>query len=109
MTNADYIKSKISDADIALMIMPYVRFDDEKTSLIKKAYKAWQKWAESTSNNKGNMAKGRHGNIIIKEDPSIWYWMMWHYPDGTIRKSGRTPSVSLQVWLSMQYNPEDWR
>lgn len=54
------------------------------------------------------MAKGRHGNTIIKEDPSIWYWMMWHYPDGTIRKSGRTPSVSIQVWLSMQYNPEDW-
>lgn len=43
MTNADYIKLKISDADIALMIMPYASFNDEKTSLIEKAYKAWQK------------------------------------------------------------------
>ncbi len=42
MTNADYIKSKMSDADIALMIMPYARFDDKKTSLIEKAYEAWE-------------------------------------------------------------------
>ena len=58
MTNADYIKSKLSDVDIAWMLRNGGRFADTKSSLIERAYKAWTQWAESASNNHGNMAKG---------------------------------------------------
>ena len=108
MTNADYIKSKLSDVDIAWMLRNGGRFAYTKSSLIERAYKAWTQWAESASNNHGNMAKGKHGETEIKEDPSVWYWPKWKYPDGTWKNSGRTQIVSLQVWLSMQYRPEEW-
>ena len=108
MTNADYIKSKLSDVDIAFMLEWNKSFSDTRSTLIKRAYGAWSRWAKSTSFNHGNMAKGKHGKTIIKWDPSVWYWTQWKFPDGTWRRSGRTKIVSLQVWLSMQYKPEEW-
>lgn len=53
-------------------------------------------------------SKGSDGGRVIKEDPSVWYFSEWSYPDGTWRRSGRTMSVSVQVWLSEQYNPDEW-
>lgn len=108
MTNADYIKENLKDIDIAWMLKWGWTGGKERSALITKAYDAWARWASSTTKNTGNMAKGVHGNTIIKENPSIWYWEKWAYPDGEWRTSGRTEIVSLQVWLSKQYNPEEW-
>jgi hypothetical protein len=105
MTNAEYIKSRMSDADLALIIID--GFGKRGTPFSRKIYHAWSKWAESTSNNNGNMAKGKHGNIVISENPSIWFAEKWAYPDGSWRRSGRTKSVSIQVWLSKQYDPAE--
>lgn len=102
MTNADYIRSKMTDADIAVMIANY----DTKirTALSKKANAAWERWALSVTTNKGNMAD-RPGH----DNPSIWYWTNWWCcPDNEWKTRGRTHNVSAQVWLSMQYKPEEW-
>lgn len=107
MTNAEYIVSKLSDVDIAWMIRFYGCFAKKKSQLIERSYKAWYKWAESASGNIGNMAKGQHGNIVIKEDPSVWLWEKWAMPYGAWENKGRTDIVSIQVWLSMQYRPEE--
>ena len=109
MTNEDYIRSKLSARDIAWMLRSWNLISQRNCPrLIDMAQKAHHKWAESASSNHGNMAKGQHGNTIIKENPSIWATEKWAYPDGTWRNSGRTDLVSLQVWLTMQYNPEEW-
>ena len=100
MTNADYIRQHMTDADIALVIgnsngyCPY---------LPNRAYDVWRKWALSATSNHGYIS-GRHGH----DDPSIWYWEQWYFPDGQWKRMGRTKSVSVQVWLSMQYKPEEW-
>ena len=108
MTNADYIKSIISDVDIAWMLSSCISKVKPEPGFIYRAHKVWRRWAKSTSSNKGNTAKGKHGKTEIKEDPSVWYWEEWIYHDDTWRRSGRTKIVSMQVWLSMQYKPEEW-
>ena len=100
MTNAEYIKSRMTDADIAMMIVDRA---GRKPNLCHKAYKAWRRWAESVSNNHGNIA-GRIGH----DDPSIWYWERWCYPGNVWKRKGRTMNVSVQVWLSKQYDPAEW-
>lgn len=108
MTNFEYIISHLTERDIAT-ILPY-SFSEEKTPFINKIYKAWEKWALSFSPNTGNMAKGSSVNNkeTIKNNPSIWFWEEWFMPDGTKEKKGRTRNVSIQVWLSLQYNSKDW-
>jgi len=100
MTNADYIKSRLTDSDIASMIG---NFNGSRSILSDKAYDVWHRWAESVTSNHGNMA-GRDGI----EDPSVWYWERWCYPGNKWKRMGRTQNVSIQVWLSMQYKPEEW-
>lgn len=105
MTNFEYIKSTMTERDLAEAVTKHIAW----TPWILKMRHAFGKWAESTSSNHGNMAKGCvSGDHVIEENPSIWAWEQWHYPDGTWRKSGRTRVVAFQVWLSEQYNPEDW-
>ena len=108
MTNSEYILNCISDRDLAYLLKPW-RYCKDEPPFVTKIRDAHAHWAESTSNNRGNMAKGIHGKTVIEEDPSIWAWHEWHYPNGEWKKSGRTDSVSWQVWLSEQYDAEDWR
>ena len=100
MTNADYVRQQLTDTDIALMIGS---FEVSRTQLINKAYNAWRQWADSTTSNHGNIA-GRSD----QDDPSIWLWKRWCYPGNIWKKKWRTRSVSVQVWLSKQYKPEEW-
>lgn len=111
MTNAEYIKQHLTDLDLAYYEFPHaVSMKDRPSLFSEKIYSAWYKWAESTSNNFGNMAKGlHHGTYLVEENPSIWAWEKWHYPDDTWRTSGRNHIVSFLVWLSKQYDQEDWR
>lgn len=108
MTNSEYIKANLSDRDLAYCMREFLMGQEEPV-FIKHIRNAWAKWAQSTSSNDGNMAKGKHGSIEISENPSIWYWEKWAYPDGQWRQSGRSHSVAWQVWLSEQYNPLDWQ
>ena len=104
MTNAEYIKSKMSDADLAWMLkIPAI-----DSPFIDRIRDTFDNWAHSVSGNQGNMAKGTHGKTVINEDPSIWAFEVWKMPDGTWRRKGRTNSVSIQVWLSKQYDPAEW-
>lgn len=105
MTNADYIRSAMTDADMAMMLANYTRI---RPNLTRKAYNAWSRWAESASSNHGNMVKGDHGRTHISEDPSVWLFENWAFPDGTWKRMGRTMLVSVQVWLSQPYRPEEW-
>lgn len=105
MTNFEYIIKSCTERDI----VDIVAYSYTRPSFVKKIYNAWKNWASSFSPNTGNMAKGcTFGKEIIKDNPSIWLCEQWHMPDGTIEKKGRTRSVSMQVWLSLQYNPKDW-
>lgn len=105
MTNFEYIINNITERDIAMMI-PY---SSKSTPFIDKIYEAWEKWALSVSPNAGNMAKGcKSKKGIIKNNPSIWFWENWRMPNGEWENKGRPRNVSIQVWLSLQYNPKDW-
>ena len=109
MTNFEYIKQNITENDLAYYEFPHdLKPNDRPVLFADRIYGAWNKWAESVSSNKGNMAAGNHNGRIIKENPSIWSWQNWSYPDGVWRKKGRSHTISFLVWLSKQYNPEEW-
>lgn len=106
MTNAEYIKSRMSDADLAWMMQKFAF--GLQPPFIDQIRNAFSNWAHSVSGNQGNMAKGIHGKTIIRENPSIWVFEHWKMPDGTWRRKGRTRSVAWQVWLSKQCDPAEW-
>lgn len=108
MTNADYIKkqlARLSDREIAEIVYRYYGIKTsgiEYPKILKTAWKSFDKWANSVGN-KSN---------YVKDDgstPSIWAWEIWQMPNGNWENKGRTTEVSLQVWLTMQYNEEDWK
>ena len=105
MTNAEYIKQGMSDVDLACMLKDTFSVAPPFIDQIRNAF---YNWSHSVSGNTGNMAKGTHGKIVIKEDPSIWAFEKWRMPDGSWQRKGRTRSVAWQVWLSKQYNPTEW-
>jgi len=108
MTNFEYITKNLTERDIASLLISIYTFP-EFSSFVHKVYHAWEKWALSVSPNAGNMAKGcKSGKRTIKDNPSIWFWENWHMPNGEWEKKGRPRNVSMQVWLSLQYNPKDW-
>lgn len=108
MTNADFIKeqlARLSDRELAAIVYEYFGIKTsgrERPKILKTARVAFSKWANSVGN-KSN---------YVKDDgstPSIWAWEIWHMPNGKWENKGRTTEVSLQVWLTMQYNEEEWR
>ena len=110
MTNYEYIKQNLTELDLAYFQFPHSAVPKDRPDLFSgKIYPAFNKWAESASSNHGNMARGIHpGGTEIKENPSIWAWHRWRYPDGKWRNSGRPSIVAFLVWLSKQYNSEEW-
>lgn len=106
MTNADYIKyqlTRLNDRDIAAIISQCVSISTKvsRIRIVENAWKAFTKWADSVGN-KTN---------FVKDDgstQSIWAWERWHMLSGKWKNKGRTTEVALQVWLTMQYNKEEW-
>lgn len=95
MTNAEYIKSKMTDRVLAELLV------GQSDSLNKIRNAKW-KWGERTTRNKGNVV-GDYGK------PSIWNFEKWYYKkDHTWRYKGRPPVVSMSVWLAKQYDERDW-
>lgn len=108
MTNADFIKeqlARLSDRELAAIVYEYFGIKTsgrERPKILKTARVAFSKWANSVGN-KSN---------YVKDDgstPSIWAWERWHMPNGKWENKGRITEVSIQVWLTMQYNEEEWR
>lgn len=108
MTNADYIKeqlARLNDRELASCIYEYFGIKTSnriRPKIFKAAWKAFDKWANSVGN-KTN---------FVKDDgstPSIWAWERWHMLNGKWENKGRTIEVALQVWLTMQYNEEEWK
>lgn len=98
MTNLEYIKSIMTDRDLANLVL----FNTGISDLQWKIIFAFKKWAESFSTNRGNCVKEGI------ENPSIWAFELWHYPDGHKEKRGQPHSVAFQTWLCHQYNKDDW-
>ena len=98
MTNLEYIKSIMTDRDLAGLLI----YDDRGAKLKWRIIGAFRKWAESFSTNKGNCVKEGIDN------PSVWAFETWFYPDGHKEKRGQPQNVAFQTWLCHQYNKEDW-
>lgn len=107
MTNMEYILNNLSDRDLALIFASsYIT----KGVFGDKVIRAFHRWSESFTKNKGNYAWDDEKNERRTGDrlPSIWNWEVWHYPNDVRKYEGRTRSVSFQVWLNHQYNPTEW-
>jgi hypothetical protein len=110
MTNFDYIKSRLTELDLCYYEFPHEIPVNSRPELFShKIYDVFRKWAESASGNHGNMSKGEYpSGKVVKENPSIWAWEFWHYPDGSKKRMGRNNIIAFQVWLGMQYDEKEW-
>ena len=104
MTNFEYIKANLTERDIAALMT----CQPDENSILNKAWCVFDVWSKSFSSNKGNMTYDSKTKEPI-ENPSIWNYEIWHYPDGSSKRSGRTRSVAGQVWLSKQYDEKTWK
>jgi hypothetical protein len=76
MTNLEYIKSIMTDRDLANLVLLGAR----DSSFQWKIIFAFDKWAESFSTNKGNCVKEGI------ENPSIWSFELGIIPMGTEKR-----------------------
>ena len=109
MTNFEYIKENLTELDLAYYEFPnHIKIEDRPDLFSDRVFGAYDRWASGGYANKGNQAAGDYGYKIVKDNPSIWSWEKWYYPDGSWRKSGRNRIISFQVWLNRQYDPNEW-
>ena len=106
MTNFEYIKANLTERDIASIISYTDTLDDN--SILNKAWLVFNAWAKSFSSNVGNMTYNSKTKEPI-ENPSIWNFEIWHYPDGSTKRCGRNSHIAKQVWLSKQYDEKTWK
>ncbi len=107
MTNAAYILSKMTDYDLSMLFTGTYNYSQSMSEGFgKKIFHAFTKWRDSGDRPMKNYFCSRDQE---KDRPSVFAY-------SRVRKDGvwgnfsyRTIGVAFQVWLSMQYNPEDWR
>ena len=123
MTNFEYIMNKMTDRDLADFIEHGFFAMGSGSPLGKKAYNAYDKWA--------NNLNGCGGNMYFIDDtehqPNVFQTADLHFYEGTraehkkmrVAEIGnskncnkyampRKTNLSIQVWLSKQYNPIEW-
>lgn len=102
MTNAEYIKSRITDNDLCKLFNERKMFyEDGFLSEVNKVYGCWASF-EFTSN--GNVKE------VSGKTPSIWNWEKTHNEEtGKWERTGRTKNVSFSVWLFEKYNNSYWQ
>lgn len=128
MTNFEYIMNKMTDRDLADFIECGFFAMGNGSSLGEKAYNAYEKWA--------NNLNGCGGNMYFIDDtehqPNVFQTANLHFYKGTRAEHKKTPiaeidnlkignskncdkyamprktNLSIQVWLSKQYNPTEW-
>ena len=128
MTNFEYIMNKMTDRDLADFVEHGFFAMGSGSPLGKKAYNAYDKWA--------NNLNGCGGNMYFIDDtehqPNVFQTADLHFYKGTRAEHKKTPiaeignlkignskncnkyamprktNLSIQVWLSKQYNPTEW-
>lgn len=125
MTNFEYIIRKLTDVELANLIFNNYLPVGKRSAFGDKVYCAYLKWA--------NALTGRRGNMYFVDDtehqPSVFQTAYLHFFKGTREQYDRgetstsefanskncnkyaTPretTLSMQVWLSKQYNPDEW-
>lgn len=125
MTNLDYIMQNLTERDVATLIESEMKCLPNPGSLLaRRAYLAFERWRNSLSEN--------HTQVFYVDDehnlqPSVFATSRFYFHAGTsadLKDAGyyghsedgvckfaipRKDSLSIQVWLSKQYNPNEWR
>lgn len=125
MTNFEYIISKLTDVELADLIFYNFYATGRHSAFGQKAYRAYSKWA--------NALVGCNGNMYFIDDtehqPNVFQTSYLHFFKGTREQYNkkltstseitnskncnkyaipRKTALSMQVWLSKQYNPDEW-
>ena len=121
MTNFEYIISKMNERDLALFIeCGFSCFIKAEGTFAEKCYNAFTNWRESLA--------GCRGNMYFVDDkehqPNVFAESFLHLHKGKRKDKGqekfsdsekcnkyvspRPDTLSIQVWLSKQYNPNEW-
>ena len=121
MTNFEYIINKMNERDLALFIeCGFSCFIKAEGTFAEKCYDAFTNWRESLAGCGGNMY------FIDDEEhqPNVFAESFLHLYKGKRKDKGqekfsdsgkcnkyvspRPDTLSIQVWLSKQYNPNEW-
>lgn len=107
MTNAEYIISKLSDRDMAMLFTGMYNYCSSRSSgFVKEIGSAFRKWRANTYHASKNFF---NTNDPEEERPSVFEWSRVKRDDKWGSFGYRTESVAFQVWLTMQYNEEEWK
>ena len=122
MTNFEYIINKMNERDLALFIeCGFSCFIKAEGTFAEKCYNAFTNWRES-------LAGGYIGNMYFIDDkehqPNVFAESFLHLYKGKRKSkeykklsdskkcnkyvSPRSDALSIQVWLSKQYNSNEW-
>lgn len=98
MTNEDFIRSRLTEEDIAKLLLYGER---PNSKIIEDAWKVFSYWA--------SFQFKKSGNGGARSKFSIWNFTFWHNTKTKeIEKIGRELILSRKVWLSFQYDKEEW-
>lgn len=107
MTNAEYILSQMTDYNLSMIFTGMLNyFHHVNGGLGKRVQKAFDKWRYSGDRPIKNYFCKTDAE---KDKPSVFAFSRVRINETWGNFSYRTPQVSFQVWLSLQYNPEEWR
>lgn len=106
MTNAEYIMSRLTDQTLAMLFTGMYNYCETCNHGFGYEVKsAFRKWRASTYHANRNYFSS---NDSEKERPSVFEWSKVCKDEKWGSFGYRTDSVAFQVWLSMQYNCEEW-
>lgn len=98
MTNEDFIRSRLTEEDIAKLLLHGER---PNSKIIKDAEKVFSYWA--------SFCFVKNGNSGYEENFSVWnFEYFYNFLTDKWEKIGRDMILSRKVWLSFQYDKEEW-
>lgn len=98
MTNEDFIRSRLTEEDIAKLLLYGERPNSKVIEDAKKVFDCWASFHFTKNSNGGD-----------KKKFSIWNFDYWHNrATDKWEKIGRDMVLSRKVWLSFQYNKKEW-
>lgn len=104
MTNADYIKeqlARLSDRELAAIIYQCGSISTKvaRIKIVEKAWRTFCKWIDVE--NKSTLINKDYPVYITASNKR---WCIPFFKND----NRRTTEVALQVWLTMQYDKEEW-
>lgn len=108
MTNFEYVMTKMTErnfADIFCNDLDMVFEHKTFGHRIKNAFSKWRGRLDSYAIEVGNDIYGKHRYSVFNRCYFDGVYSLFsHQLNGKFRKE----NLSFQVWLSKQYNPEEW-